>query len=401
MIKAPLPANESLRQNDLKQYMILDSVDEEQFDRITELASIICETPISVISLVDKDRQWFKSRHGNIPVTETSRDIAFCSHAILDPNNILVVNDVQKDERFRDNPLTTGDPHINFYAGAPLISEAGFPLGTLCVIDHKPRELSEYKLKALKMLADWVVVQMELKRKNYELERMQIELQSTVRELKHFGQVISHDLRSPLRGIMILAKELENDYGPLLDDEGKRITSFIYNRSAFMNKMALQLLEYASTPRLLQESRENFPVKSLFDETAMMLDIPEHFRLEYNVNGQEMIAPKMAVQQILLNLCTNAIKYNDKDNGVLKLDFKESETHYQFSVEDNGPGIPASFQVKMYELFQTLNITDRNSEKGTGIGLTTVKKLVETLGGSIDLHSEVDKGCRFVFTISK
>lgn len=401
MIKAPVPENESLRQNDLKKYMILDSVEEEQFNRITELASIICETPISVISIIDKDRQWFKSRYGKMQVTETSRDIAFCAHAILDPDNIMEVNDVQNDDRFRDNPLTTGEPHISFYAGSPLISEAGFPLGVLCVIDHKPRKLSDQQLKALKMLSEWVVVQMELKKKNKELELMHAELQSTIKELKHFAQVISHDLRSPLRGIMILARELETDYGNLLDEEGKRITGYIYNRSVFMNKMVQQLLEYASTPRLLKDAREHFSVSSLFDETALMLDVPEHFTVEYSTISSEMTAPKMAVQQILLNLCTNAIKYNDKQVGVLKLDFKENATHYQFSVEDNGPGIPESFQSKMYDLFQTLNVSDRNSEKGTGIGLTTVKKLVESLGGTIELHSEQGKGCRFLFTISK
>src|SRR5271155_3588098 len=154
--------NETARREALASYAILDTDPEPSFDDLTLLASFICKTPIALITLVDEDRQWFKSRVG-LSAEETSRDIAFCSHAILQ-GEIFVVSDALKDARFRDNPLVGGDPHIRFYAGVPLINEEGFALGTLCVIDKTPRELSAAQMEALRSLSRLALGQMDLRR---------------------------------------------------------------------------------------------------------------------------------------------------------------------------------------------------------------------------------------------
>ena len=161
------PTREAARLAALEQYQILDTPPEQSYDDITALAAYICDVPIALISLVDEDRQWFKSKIG-IDVSETSRDVSFCAHAILG-NEVMVVNDALEDERFSDNQLVTCAPNIRFYAGVPLITPEGHSLGTLCVIDHRPRDLTDHQIETLKSLGRQVVTQLELQRVSAQL----------------------------------------------------------------------------------------------------------------------------------------------------------------------------------------------------------------------------------------
>jgi len=154
--------NDAARVAALQKYAILDSEPEQAFDDLVLLASFICNTPIAMISLVDENRQWFKSKVG-VSVSETPREIAFCNSAIRQPD-VFVVPDTLSDERFRNNPLVLSEPKIRFYAGAPLINEEGYALGTICVVDRTPREFSSGQQAALKALSRLVLAQMEFRR---------------------------------------------------------------------------------------------------------------------------------------------------------------------------------------------------------------------------------------------
>lgn len=188
MPEAPLPENESKRLNRLYQCIILDTPTEGVFDDITQLASHICQVPIALVSLVDRDRQWFKSKVG-LEVTETSRKVAFCAYAILQ-SDILIVPDALKDNRFADNPLVTADPYIRFYAGVPLMTSDGYALGTLCIIDRVPRELSAEQIQALKALGRQAMRQIELRESFSALERNPIRQRKLAQKNKlFFGQI--------------------------------------------------------------------------------------------------------------------------------------------------------------------------------------------------------------------
>ena len=159
---SPMPVNDAARVAALQKYAILDSDPEQTFDDLALLASYICKAPIALISLVDEDRQWFKSKVG-VSFSQTSREIAFCSTAIQQ-SDVFVVPDTLQDERFRENPLVVSEPKIRFYAGAPLITEEGYALGTLCVLDRTPREFGSDQKEALKALSRLVLAQLELRR---------------------------------------------------------------------------------------------------------------------------------------------------------------------------------------------------------------------------------------------
>ncbi len=400
MQTAPIPDNESERLEALQNYSILDTLPEQDFEDITKIASEICQTPISLITLIDSNRQWFKSHHG-LDISETSRDYAFCAHAINTPEAIFEVKNSREDLRFADNPLVTGHPNVVFYAGVPLVNPEGFSLGTLCVIDSKPRELTEPQLQALRALSNQVVKLFEFKRINKRLEASQNEIQARNEELEKFAYVLSHDIKSPLNNIIALTALLKNDQKGKINDQGEQILNHISNSSARLKNLIDGIITHYMELNANVQIRKEIDLEEMAKELNELLNSKHEFDISYRFDSKSIEANEVALKQILTNLISNAIKYSDKPKVKIEVcGFVKGDT-YHFSVKDNGPGIERTHFDKIFQPFQTLGNKDRFNNLGTGIGLATVKRVIDKLGGSIYVESEINHGTTFTFQFNK
>ena len=400
MIFPPEPKNELERIKDLKSYSILDSLLEEDYDNLTAIAAELCNTKISLISIIDSKRQWLKSHHG-IDLTETPRELAFCAHAINKPNEIFLVSDARVDGRFFDHPYVVDNPNIVFYAGVPLISEAGFPLGTLCVIDDMPKVLTESQLSSLTALSSQAMKLIELRKKKILLEEALKELKETNQNLEQFAFVAAHDLKSPLNSIYTLSDIVIKDYNKVLDKNGQEILNHIKSAAFSLSGLIDGLLNYSRSNKILTDEIELIVVHSFITKLKDYFISTENLKFYFKTEIETIECNSAAIYQIMINLISNAIKYNDKDEIVVNISISEKGNFYKFSVADNGIGIIKEKHAKIFELYEVLNNVDRFGKKGNGIGLATVKRLVNKLGGEINLESELKKGSTFNFTIPK
>jgi signal transduction histidine kinase len=400
MIAAPILKNEKGRMKSLKSFSILDTFSEKEYDEITLLASIICDTPISLISLVDSDRQWFKSKIG-LDIEETSREVSFCGHAILNNGKLFIVEDSRLDERFYDNPLVIGTPNVVFYAGAPLVTSEGFSLGALCVLDNKPKKLTATQKKAMQVLSNKVISLFELKKANLLLEKKSDELEVQRNELEMFASIAAHDIKSPLNNICGLTEVLIEDYESVLDEGVKELIELVNTSSNSLKSLVDGILEHSKAGVIVNKKVDVFDLKCFIEDSIQLLDSVGTYNFRILFGNQIVAINKIGLRQIFINLIGNSIKYNDKDQVEIEIGFSETEDEYQFYVSDNGMGIDNEDQDKIFEIFEILEVEDRFGNKGNGIGLSTVKKLIEGLGGTISVDSEINKGTKVSFSLPK
>lgn len=395
---APLPEDEKVRLDALKNYQILDTFPEMDFDDFTKVASHICGTPIALISLVDESRQWFKSRFG-LDAEETPRDLAFCSHAILH-DDVFVVLDSFKDERFHDNPLAVSAPHVRFYAGAPLNTPSGHRIGTLCVIDSKPREFDKERQETLKAIARQVINQMELR-------LLMKEAQKAAKTKSLFLATMSHEIRTPLNGILGCANILLDR---AKEEEDKKLAQTITGCGDTLLTLINDILDFSKLESgKMEVENEAFSLSENVEQIIQLFNSQALKKsISLNLKSNEKV-PKwiygdvIRIRQILSNLISNAIKFTESGRVDLILDSKskDNEEHeIKFSVKDSGIGINKEAQKKLFVSFSQVDASAAKKFGGTGLGLTICKALTELMGGNIWVDSEEGKGSTFHFTIN-
>lgn len=389
---APLHPQEPKRLKALLDYEVLDSEDEAVFDELTELASNICGTQISLISLIDHDRQWFKSRVG-LDAKETPRNVAFCSHAILQ-EQVFEVPNALEDERFFDNPLVTEDPDIRFYAGAPLVTDNGYPLGTLCVIDREPKRLTDDQRRALEILAKQVISQLELRIRTRKLERI------NEQRGKMFA-VVAHDLRGPFNGIMGMSKILKSKADSLKPDRIMHAAEGILESSFKVFQLLDELLQWTKNELgAFQIEPTGMSMKQVCESTISFLSdalelkgVTLNMEIDRNV---KVVADKTLVKTVLRNLIANSIKYTPKQ-GLITIVAEVDESMATITVKDTGRGIAKAIRDNLFSDYVTSEIGTKG-EKGSGMGLKLCGDFIRKMDGDIWVN-DCEQGASISFTL--
>lgn len=397
MIAPEKPSNESARLAAVYEYKLIDTLPESDFDNITSIIAAMFDIPMSLITLLDADRNFLKSHFG-VPFNEAPRDLSFCGHAIMSEDDIFIIEDSRKDERFHDNPIVKEHQAI-FYAGVPLMNPEGFPLGTLCVFDTKPRQLTALQKQVLIAMAKQVVNLFELRKRNNELRETKEQLNIQNENLKHFAGHVSHDMKMPLANMIVTTDILKKKYKNVLDAKGIEYLDYLKQSSFTLSDYISGLLDHYESDKLGGEL-ESFDLNLLLEEIVDLLNINFDCEINFPETNEELFCNRAALEQVFLNLIGNSLKYNDKEKIVITIACKRGDAHLEFKISDNGIGIPKDKQKEIFNLFSTVGNLDRNGNRGNGIGLSTVQKLITKLGGTISLESELGKGTTFNFTIA-
>ncbi len=394
------PKNEDKRVENLRRYHILDTLPEQDFDDLSTLAAQICGTKVSLISLVDKDRQWFKSQVGwDLGINQTTRDLAFCSHTILDLDRPLIVTDARKDDRFRDNRLVNDDPNIVFYAGMPLVTREGYAVGSLCVIDHEPKELRSDQLRSLEKLARQVVRLFELRMAVKQGEELLRERETAYNLLRDFSHVIAHDLKAPVRNIRQAGELLREDYADIMPEDGVSLIQMIEQRAQDASRMIDGVLAYSKAAGTLRITQDRVVIREVIDQVVGQLSLHDGCTVEYVGEVDSLVTSSIAMLQIFQNLIGNAMKFNNKMACSVRICCTQAAAggDYTFTVSDNGRGIAPQHLTAVFRLFHS--VVDDDYVRGHGVGLSIVKRLVEAIGGTIEVHSVLGEGATFTFTV--
>jgi len=405
MPPAPLPKNEPERLAALLGCGVLDTAADDAFDDLTRLAARLCDTPIALVSLVDEHRQWFKSRVG-LDATETPRSQAFCGYTILG-DRPLVITDAARDPRTADNPLVTEQPGIGFYAGVPLRLDSGHALGSLCVIDVRPRDISPRQIDDLTALGLQAARQLELHRTIRLLDDATERANAANLAKSRFLANMSHEIRTPLTAVLGYADILAED--PAVADDPPRVREALGTIRRNGHHLLALINDILEVGRIesgrLDTERVRTDPAALAAEAAADLDHAARdagtdLRIEYETPVPDAVeSDPTRLRQVLVNLLANAVKFTERGRVTLRIAYHPPAA-LRFTVTDTGIGMSPD-QLEAVRRFEPFTQADRGTRRlygGTGLGLSISCRIAQALGGDLRIDSQRGEGTTVVFT---
>lgn len=390
--------DDARRLDALRDYRVLDTPVEESFDNLAVLAAEIFGTPIALVSLVDRDRQWFKARVGLEP-RETPREYAFCDHAIRG-EGVMVVPDATRDPRFAHNPLVTGNPNIRFYGGVPLRTPDGMGLGTLCVLDRVPRTLSPHELMMLEALGRQVEIELEIRRRLGLLEEALANQEQNQKANQLVVSMLVHDLRSPLTSILMLANLVQ----PVDEASGKRI-EMLLEETERVRRMLTDVLDLClHEAGELRLRRVEFPLRPLAQKvvqrmSGQAMDRNQFIGLEFEDSPLTVSGDPQLLERVLDNLLGNAIHHGPVGEPITLAIRTQGEGTVRVEVRDLGEPIPAPLRECIFNPFKRAPAPNAQAHLGYGLGLAFCRLAVEAHGGKIGVTPGGHGGNCFHFEI--
>lgn len=400
-----LSQSEKERLAALQSYSIKYELPEKEFDELTRLAAIICNKPIANITFIDEKTQWIKSSVG-LEISCTDRETAFCNRTIQS-KNILEIKDASLDPEFKNNPFVIGNPHIRFYAGAPLITSEGYEIGSLCVIDQKPGSLSEDQREALTTLSHSIISLLENRKQQKLLIAEKQKAEEASKAKADFLSTMSHEIRTPLNGISGIAHLLmeedpaahQIEYIKTLKFSANHLMSIVNDILDFSKieagKITIEKVPF-NLVSLLSEIKNSNHLKAQDKQIKLKLkrddDMPDM-----------VIGDPVRLAQILNNLVSNAIKFTHSGEVTIDVQVEsvmENENLIRFIVKDTGIGIPPEKQGQLFKEFSQVDATITRRFGGTGLGLAITKCLLELQNSSIEVKSQVNIGSEFSFLLN-
>lgn len=391
MIIASKSPYEERRVNALKSYDILDTTPDQDFDDVTLMATQICDTPISFISLLDEDTQWFKSSQGAGNILSTPRSESICDTAIKTPNEITIIEDARNEEKFYNNKFVKSPYNLVFYASVPLLTPEGLPIGTICVADKKPRKLTIKQKNALKSLSRQVMIALEIRQNKRQLEQSLKALVYKNAALEGFTDDSVSDMRSPLNTISLISELTRKKYANSLNEKDTEYLNMIENSTNKVLNMLNNIKEFHDNLDLIIHKREFFFMNELLASVKNQFT-KDLNRIKIQTDIIKVFSNKAVINKILSEIITNAIERTSlKDDITIK--FEQIKNNLCFTVTDSGDLLKDN----------DLNLSNENylDKKYNLDFISTVKILIHSLGGTFEIK-HLDKKTNVIkFSISK